>query len=145
MNAWLRGTIYTSFGLLWLTGCAWLLLHFFFQSTTDFGTAPHPWQPCLMVVHGVLAVAAIFFFGWIVGSHLGEHWPRRANRASGIALIASVTLLAITGVAGYYLTFEPLRNTTALWHEAGGASALIPAVFHWLGKRKMRSETSRPE
>lgn len=143
MSPWLRRAIYTTFGLLWLSGCAWLLLHLFFQSATDFGTAPHPWQPSLMVVHGVLAVAAIFFFGWIAGSHLGDHWPRGINRVSGIALIAFVTLLATTGVASYYVTMDSLRSVTTLLHEAGGVVAVTPAILHWLGKRKTRRKPAR--
>src|SRR5262249_46568357 len=88
-----------------------------------------------MVVHGVLAVVAVFFFGWVGGAHIGIHWKRGAKRGSGITLIALIGVLALTGLASYYLTFESVREGSALVHEAAGAIALVPALIHWLGKR----------
>jgi hypothetical protein len=139
VSAWLRRSLYSSFGLLWVTGCGWLVLHFFFQIVTEFGAAPHPWQPRLMVMHGVLAVAAIFFFGWIAGTHISEHWKRGLRRASGIVLLTLIVLLALTGLASYYVTSEPLREGSALLHETAGAIALVPALIHWLVKRRVTS------
>jgi hypothetical protein len=138
LTAWLRRSVYSSFGLLWLTGCAWLVLHFFFQSATEFGSAPHPWEPRLMVVHGALAVAAIFLFGWISGAHIGVHWERGFKRVSGIVLIALVVLLSLTGLGSYYVTDDSLRESTALLHETAGAIALVPALVHWVRKRLAR-------
>jgi uncharacterized membrane protein AbrB (regulator of aidB expression) len=135
VSAWLRRSLYSSFGLLWLTGSAWLVLHFFFQGVTDFGPAPHPWEPRLVVMHGVLAVVAVFFFGWIAGAHISEHWKRGLRRVSGIALVVLIALLALTGLASYYVTFEPLRHGSSLLHEIAGALALVPALIHWIAKR----------
>jgi len=135
MSAWLRRSLYSNLGLLWLTGCTWLVLHFFFQSATEFGSAPHPWEPRLLVVHGVLATLAIFFFGWIAGAHISDHWKRGFRRVSGIALLVLIALLALTGLASYYVTSEPLRAGSSLLHETAGAIAFVPALIHWLGKR----------
>lgn len=136
MAAWFRNSLYSSLGLLWLTGCGWLVLHYFFQTPTDFGSAPHPLQPSLLVVHGMLALAAVFFFGWIAGSHIGEHWNRKVNRASGLTLISLIALLAFTGLGSYYLTSEALRSVTALVHEIAGVLAILPALLHWSRSRR---------
>ena len=71
MPNWLRRCLYSSLGLLWLSGLAWLIMHLFFAREAEFGVAPHPWQPRILVFHGVLAVVATFLFGWIAGSHVG--------------------------------------------------------------------------
>ena len=48
----LRRLIYTLCTLLWLSGCVWLIVHFFFPVTTQFGPAPNPLEPWLLRVHG---------------------------------------------------------------------------------------------
>ena len=136
MKPWLRWSLYSSFGVLWLTGCAWLVLHYFFQRTTDFGTGPHPWQPGLLMIHGVLAAVAVFLFGWIAGSHIGGHWKRGVNRVSGILLIALIATLALTGLGGYYLTNESMRIGSAGFHEIAGILAAVPALLHWFVARR---------
>ena len=88
-----------------------------------------------MVAHGVLAVIAIFFFGWIAGTHISEHWKRGFRRVSGIALLVLIALLTLTGLASYYVTSEPLRQGASFLHETAGVSALVPALMHWLVKR----------
>jgi hypothetical protein len=136
MATWLRNSLYCSLGALWLTGCAWLLLHFFFQRTTDFGVAPHPLQPGLLATHGVLAVAAVFFFGSVAGTHIGDNWGRRFNKGSGLALVIVIGTLTITGLCSYYVTTESVSRAAAVVHEALGVLAITPALIHWLRRRK---------
>jgi hypothetical protein len=118
--------------LLWITGCAWLVLRYFFQVTGEFGPpAPHPMQLRLMMVHGVLALAAVFFFGWVAGSPSGEQGWQRMSRSSAIVLVTLFSVLTLTGVCSYYLTSERLRVETALIRQVAGAFAILPALY-WL-------------
>src|SRR5262245_45627271 len=103
MVTWLRRLVYAVFGALWLTGGVWLVLHFYFQRETEFGVEPHPWQPTLLMVHGLLALGAVFLFGWVAASHVDSYWSRKLNRITGILLITVVSVLALTGIANYYL------------------------------------------
>jgi len=135
VNTWLRNSLYSTFGVLWLTGCVWLVLHFFFQTASDFGSAPHPLQQNLLLIHGVVAVVAVFFFGWMAGNHVEAHWRRGMNRNSGLTLITLVAVLALTGLGSYYLTTESLRTGTAFVHEVLGAVAILPALIHWVRPR----------
>ena len=48
----LRYAIYVAFGGLWLSGCGWLLLHSF-CITHRIGEVRHPWEPALLLIHGV--------------------------------------------------------------------------------------------
>lgn len=138
MDTLLRRVTYSSLGLLWLTGSGWLVLQYFFQRPTAFGVAPHPLEPRLLVTHGVLALVATFFIGWVAGTHIGEHWRRRLNRTSGLTLIALFALLAVTGLGSYYLTSDSWRSGTALVHETAGVLAIVPALAHWFWRRKAR-------
>jgi hypothetical protein len=135
LSPWLRSSLYWTLSALWLTGCAWLILHLFFQTTTEFGTTPHPWQPMLLLVHAVVAVVVVFLFGWVAGTHIETRWRRGINRASGIALMALASVLVLTGFGNYYLTGEWLRAATAVMHETLGALAILPALVHWLSAK----------
>ena len=52
MSTALRCAIYSICTLLWLSGCAWLVMHFAFPTETDFGPAPNPWESVILRIHG---------------------------------------------------------------------------------------------
>ncbi|HEY6921923.1 MAG TPA: hypothetical protein VI653_00530 [Steroidobacteraceae bacterium] len=126
----LRRLTYTLCSLLWLSGCMWLVVHFFFPAATDFGAAPNPLEPWLLRVHGWLAVGAVFLFGWITSGHISDRLRRSQNRVSGLSLAAFVSTLAISGYALYYTT-DGLHDGAAVAHEALGALAIVFALAHW--------------
>jgi hypothetical protein len=132
VTSWLRASLFSVFGLLWLTGAVWLLLHWFFQVQTEFGTGPHPLQPGILIAHGLLGVVAVFLFGWMCGTHVASGWKRRVKRGSGISLIAALGLLTLTGFGTYYVTFELVMHANAWAHEVMGLAAVLPALLHWL-------------
>lgn len=142
MPNWLRRSLYASLSLLWLSGVAWLILHFFFAREAQFGSVPHPWQPKILVIHGVLAVVATFLFGWIAGSHVGGGWRRGAQRVSGVLLIALLIVLALTGLGSYYLTWDGARAANSLVHEIAGVLAIVPALVHWASGRRRNGVSS---
>jgi hypothetical protein len=141
MPTWLRRSLYSSLGFLWLSGIAWLILHWFFGRETEFGPAPHPWQPGILLIHGVLAVAATFLFGWIAGSHVGFNWRRGLQRISGVTLIVLLAVLALTGLGNYYLTWDTARAANSLLHEGAGLLALVPALLHWAVAKRADSSS----
>ena len=94
MSRALRAAILTLGVLLWVSGAAWLVLHFAFAQQTPFGPLPNPWEAPLMRVHGVLAVGGVFLLGWIIGGHTLERWGSARNRLSGLVLTGAAALLA---------------------------------------------------
>ena len=132
MTRWLRASLYSVFGLLWLTGALWLVLHWFFQVPTQFGASPHPLQPGVLIAHGLLGVVALFFLGWMSGTHVVSGWKRGGKRGSGTSLTAALAVLALTGFATYYLTSEPSMSADALAHEVVGLAAVLPTLLHWI-------------
>ncbi len=143
MNRWLRRALDAIFAVLWTSGCAWLVLQLFFRVEYEFGAVPHPWQPTLLLIHGVAAFFALFVIGWVAGTHVEARWRVNLNRNSGIALLSLAALLSVSGFASFYLTGESLRAGTATIHEVLGVIVVIPAVVHWFGQRRIKRAASR--
>ena len=130
MSTPLRRLIYTICTLLWLSGCAWLVIHFFFPVATEFGPAPNPVEPWLLRVHGWVAVGGVFLFGWITSEHISDRWRKPQNRVSGLSLTAFVSILTISGYALYYTT-DHLHDGVAVVHEVLGALGVVFGLMHW--------------
>lgn len=136
MKSWLVTSLYSILGLLFLSGAGWLILHWFFQVPTQFGSAPHPLQPGILIVHGVLGIVAVFLVGWVAGAHVVTNWARKVSRGSGIAMIATLAILTVTGFGIYYLTAELVARVDAFVHEIVGLAGILPALIHWLPNRR---------
>lgn len=130
MPAALRLTIWTVFAMLWASGCIWLVLHFAFETHTEFGPLPNPWEASVLEIHGVVAVAAVFLTGWISSSHILERWSARRNRKSGLTLATTAAVLVISGYMLYYTT-DHLHSIAAVAHELIGVLAVLIAITHW--------------
>ena len=134
MSRGLRGAIFAVGVLLWLSGALWLLVHLAFPAHNEFGTLPNPWQAPLMRLHGLIAVAAVFLFGWLGASHMLPRWVASANRRSGLWLLGAMVVLVGSGYALYYST-GALHDTAGAVHEWLGLAAIALALAHWTGIR----------
>jgi hypothetical protein len=139
MSTALRRAIYSICTLLWLSGCAWLVMHFAFPTETDFGPAPNPWEPVILRIHGWSAVGGVFLLGWITAGHISDRWRRARNRVSGFSLAGFAVVLVLSGYALYYTT-DRFHDVAAILHEVLGVVAIAFALTHWLRNRAFRSE-----
>jgi hypothetical protein len=130
MSAALRWTSYLIFALLWLSGCAWLVLHYLLPQQGQFGPLPNPWEPGILRVHGLLAVAGVFLLGWISGGHIVDRWPLYRARVSGPFLAVLAVFLVASGYALYYTT-DRLHDLAATTHEILGGAGIFLALLHW--------------
>ncbi len=131
------------FGALWLSGCFWLVLHYFLSQPTDWGSVQHPWAPTILKMHGWTAVASVFLLGWVTARHVSDRWSQTRKRVSGIGITTVAVVLAVTGYALYYTT-DRLHDAAALVHEVIGGAALVMALAHWR-RRPAKSRVLRPE
>jgi len=131
MPSRLRLSVYVVFGGVWMTGCAWWVLHRYFASPGPFGVARHPWESTAALLHGVLAIATAFLFGWVMARHGSEGWQQRKRRVSGGALAAVVAVLSISGFALFFLIDADWRNDTAIVHDTLGLLVTAFAAEHW--------------
>jgi hypothetical protein len=137
MSRALRAALFASFGLLWLSGVAWLGVHFALEQPTPFGPLPNPWEPLLLKVHGLLAVAAVFLLGWVTADHLGERRREGRRYRSGLVLAGTAALLALSGYALYYTT-GPVQDVASRTHEFLGVGSIAAALAHWWRNRPAR-------
>lgn len=127
----LRYAIYLVFGGLWFSGCAWFVLHQFFATPTEFGEARHPWEPPLLLTHGVLSVVTAYLFGWIMARHAAEAWNMRKRRVSGSLLTTLLVVLSVSGFALFFLSDARWQTGIAQIHEIVGLLVTLFAIEHW--------------
>jgi hypothetical protein len=141
-----RLAIYLVLGTLWLSGCVWLALDQFFRTKGSFGMMPHPWQPALLLTHGVLAVVSMYLLGWVSARHVLRWWPGRLRRLSGGALSAFLITLIVSGFALFFVSDDRWQHLTASAHDLLGLGVTVFAIQHWIfaRRRDMRSAASRP-
>jgi len=135
MSARLRRTLLAVSALLWLSGVLWLLAHFLFPAHNEFGALPSPWEAPLMRVHGLIAVAAVFLFGWVGAGHIVARWSAATNRISGLWLLGCACLLLLSGYALYYSS-GAMHEGSGVLHEWLGVLAIVAALAHWLRVRR---------
>ena len=126
-----------TFGALWVSGCYWLILQYFFSQPSDFGAVQHPWAPLVLKVHGWMAVGGMFLLGWVTAGHVTDRWSQSPRRASGLAMASVAILLALTGYALYYTT-DRLHDLAGVAHEIVGGGAILLALTHWRRRRPVR-------
>lgn len=146
MPARKRLAIYSIFGALWLSGIAWLVLDRFFESRGPFGTTPHPWQPAILLIHGVIAILSLYLLGWVTARHVLRWWPGRLRRVSGATLAVLFALLAVSGFALFFTSDDRWQHLAAIAHDALGIGITGFVIQHWFfaRRRDMRSAASRP-
>lgn len=130
----LRMTMYVVAALLWVSGAAWLVLHYVFPQASAFGPLPNPWEAPLMRVHGLVAVCGVFLIGWMTAAHVTARWSSDRNRRSGLTLGVTALLLVFSGYALYYTTGLP-HDGAGYLHELIGALAPAAALAHWWRNR----------
>jgi hypothetical protein len=144
MSAALKSAVMVTFGALWLSGCYWLILHYFFAQPSDFGPVQQPWAPAVLKIHGWVAVASVFLLGWVTARHVSDRLPQTPKRVSGLAIASVAVTLAVTGYALYYTT-DRLHDLAGLAHETIGGAAVLLALTHWKRRRPVRRSELLPE
>jgi hypothetical protein len=142
MSPALRSAVLVVFGALWVTGCYWLALHWFFARPTEFGPVQHPWEPSLLRIHGWIAVVGVFLLGWVTARHVSDRWPQMIKRVSGLSMASVAVLLALTGYGLYYTT-DRIHDAAAVVHEVVGGAAILTALIHWRRHRPERCAARR--
>jgi hypothetical protein len=141
-----RAAVFIVMGGLWASGCAWLLLDEFFLRPGQFGPSPHPWQPAILLAHGIVAILGMYLLGWVTARHVLRWWPGRLRRLSGATLSALLLLLVVSGFALFFLSDDRWQRVAALAHEALGLGVTVFGIQHWFfaRRRDIRSAASRP-
>jgi hypothetical protein len=110
-------------------------LKHFLTTSTELGPAPNAAAAPLLVVHGIIAVIVTFLFGFIAAAHVRVMWRVGADRASGLWLLWLVSILLVTGFAGFFLVTDSIRDWNGLLHGVLGLALIAPWLVHLFGGR----------
>ncbi|WP_395683394.1 hypothetical protein [Dokdonella sp.] len=121
-------------GVLWLSGVAWIVLHYFLRRAGEFGEQPHPLEIWSLRLHGGAAFAALWLFGLLWPIHVIPAWRAR-RRASGIVVAGVFIMLIASGWLLYYGSGDDTRAAVALVHWIIGLALLAPYLWHTLRGR----------
>jgi hypothetical protein len=108
--------------------CAFSGLGFFLKREmgVEFGDVA---ARSLLVWHGISAAFALLAFGAVLPGHIRSSWNAGRNRASGIAMIAVMASLMLSGLLLYYGDEE--WHDAVLWaHWIGGFLVLAAFPLH---------------
>ena len=126
--------VYSVTLLVYLTGVVWACLHYLAPRPQDFGV--HPAEPWMLKLHGAGAMIILVVLGTLLPGHMRFAWHARRNRPNGIALVAFLGFLVLTGYGLYYLGDERLRSWTSWSHLAVGVALPAMIILHiWSGRR----------
>lgn len=127
---WHEWSIYLTFGVLFATGVAWLVLDRWVRIEGEFGPEHHPAEHVMLIVHGIAAYALLLVAGALIPVHIKLGWSIRRNLKSGIAVGTALLALSLTGLGLYYLSAEGVRGSASLGHWLVGIAALPILVIH---------------
>lgn len=128
---------------LWLSGSAWLLLHYYGQLEGEFGLETNPLEPWMLRLHGLALIPALLGFGGLFVVHMPKGWKDRRQRIIGLGLTALVGLLILTGYLLYYLGSEALREWSSLIHWVIGLAVPIIFIWHYVSRTEAQRARKR--
>ncbi|MED5621163.1 hypothetical protein [Ideonella sp. BN130291] len=92
----------------------------------------------MAALHATLAFVVLMFVGALWSVHMRSGWRRHRQKSSGLLVALPALLLALTGVAVYYLADEAWANVAALVHLGVGVLLLLPFLWHLVAGRRLR-------
>jgi hypothetical protein len=129
--------------LLWLSGSAWLLLHYFGRTQGDFGPETNPLEPWMLRLHGLVMLPALLGVGGLFIAHFPKGWLHKPQRIGGIVLSVVLLELTVTGYLLYYTGDDDLRTLIGQAHWIAGLGVPVAFIWHYLNGLRARRRASR--
>ena len=98
------------------------------------------WHLPVAAIHAASAWFALLLIGALQAVHVRIGWRRRLNLATGIALLISAALLAITALVINYAGDERISLSASLSHLGAALLVAVLAVVHTLKGRRLHRE-----
>ena len=128
---------FSVFGILFLSGIIWLVLHYMADKQGEFY---NPFEPRLMKIHGAAAMVFLVVLGVLIPTHTRRAWNQRRNRVTAVVMIGVCLLMIFSGYGLYYCGEEDWRVWISGCHSVAGS--LLPLVLVWhifLGRKSRRA------
>lgn len=134
---WHEWSIYLSFGLLFVTGVAWLVLERWVRIEGEFGPEHHPAEHVMLILHGIAAYGLLLVAGALIPVHIKVGWSIRRNLLSGLAVVVALAVLGLTALALYYASSESALDWSRLLHWVLGLATLPVLMIHVIRGRRV--------
>lgn len=131
-----RRWLYAAFAAVWVTGAAWLPVHYFLRTEGEYGPQPHVLEQPLIRAHGAAMLLALIAFGSLFSHHLPRGWRTTLRRRSGVINVAALTILILTGYALYYFRTDENGARLSAAHWVPGLLAPVAIVVHVMSRRR---------
>jgi hypothetical protein len=146
LGPWHQGAVYGTTAALVVSGIIWLVLHYFFAASGEYGPQIHPLEPWMLRLHGAAAMAGLIVYGSLLPVHVRRAWSIRRNVVLGIGLGSVMLLLTITGYLLYYAGDENTRPFISAGHWIVGLAVPVLLVWHIVsGRARARIDATPPE
>lgn len=120
------------------TGAGWLWAEYLYQGV-EGGIEAYEIKHYAMVLHAGFALLFVFLAGSLLHTHMQTAWRQARNRASGLLMVLTALLLALSGYGLWYAGGELLRTAAELTHWITGFGIPLLLLVHaLLGKRRPR-------
>jgi cytochrome b561 len=136
LERWHRRSVYVTGLALLLTGLAWLVLRYFMRPVGEFGETVNPLEPWAMKLHGLAAMAALFFVGSMLHLHIRRAVKAGRNLVTGWSMVGTLAFLVVTGYGLYYLAGDADRPVWSALHWVVGIAVAVLFVLHIVVGRK---------
>lgn len=136
-----RRWFYFIFGVLFVSGSAWLALHQWGVTETEFGAQQNPAEPWLLRLHGAAAMATLVILGTMIPLHLRRGWRARRNRGTGVVITSVCVVLIASGYFLYYAGGETLRRAAVYGHDVLGLALPLIIIWHIFRGRRSAGQT----
>jgi hypothetical protein len=120
-----------------LTGVVFAVMKYFVTSDDPFAVVNHPLQPHMLSWHVVVAPLLLFLFGWAFSNHMlpKYRFGNGANRRTGIAAMALIVPMALSGYLLQVSTTESLRQAMAIAHWIASGLFVVAYAIHLVKPR----------
>lgn len=127
---WQRRLLDTALLGLLGSGLLWLYMHYWLGAGQGPDSLPHPAEPWLMRLHGLMGFAGLFALGMVSALHIPRGWRRRSHRASAVMMLACWAFSLGSAWFLYYLASESNRPALGLWHSAVAGLLCLILLLH---------------
>ncbi|HMA73159.1 MAG TPA: hypothetical protein VKP67_17010 [Xanthobacteraceae bacterium] len=137
----LRFWNYAAFAALLVTGVIWLVADQF--KTSDSGETWQAIAANLLMLHGMIAMAALVLLGAMIPLHIQRSWRAGKNRITGAVMVTTNAVLVVTASGLYYAGSEVLRTFVADLHIVVGLAVPVLIATHIIVGRRIKAAASR--
>lgn len=135
-SRWRRRWFYALGLLLAISGIGWLVCHDLLRPAG--AELPHPLEPWWLRLHGAAVTGFLIVLGSLLPTHIVPAWRRHRWHRSGVAVLAVLGGLTVTGYGLYYAGGDTVRALTSDVHWILGLASIAATAWHVAIARRER-------